>query len=295
MEVIIFSLINLTATTLVLGFLYSLNRTKLLINERLVSYTAEPEKSVLSPELNKPLKDRILVPVFQHFNRVVGKVISGEKKQVYEKRLQAAGNPYGLNAQNFIVLKYSALVLALLLGILLRNVSVLFILLIIAILTPDMFLRSNEKKRKSTILKSLPDVLDLLSVSVEAGLGFDSALQKVIEKSNGPLTSEFEKTLQEINVGKSRREALRDMAERVNVNDVTIFLGSVIQADQLGVSIGNVLRLQSGQVRTNRRLRAEEAAQKAPIKILIPLVLFIFPAILIVLLGPAVIQIMDTM
>jgi len=94
-------------------------------------------------------------------------------------------------------------------------------------------------------------------VSVEAGLGFDSALQKVIEKSNGPLTAEFEKALQEINIGKPRREALRDMADRVNVNDVTIFLGSVIQADQLGVSIGNVLRLQSRQVRVNRRMRAE--------------------------------------
>ncbi|MDD3024758.1 MAG: type II secretion system F family protein [Syntrophomonadaceae bacterium] len=295
MEIILFSLISLTVTTLVLGFLYSINNRKLLIKKRLTSYTCEPEKNALSPELNRPLKDRVLIPVFQHFNVVAGNIISGEKKQVYEKRLQAAGNPYGLNAQSFIVLKYSFLLLALLLGVLLRNGWYFFLLLITGIIAPDLFLKSNEKKRKAMILKSLPDVLDLLSVSVEAGLGFDSALQKVIEKSNGPLTAEFEKALQEINIGKPRREALRDMAERVNVNDVTIFLGSVIQADQLGVSIGNVLRLQSRQVRVNRRMRAEESAQKAPIKILIPLVLFIFPTILIVLLGPAFIQLMDTL
>src|SRR5665647_2126888 len=109
MEIIIFSLISLTVTTLVLGFLYSINNTKLLIKERLASYTCEPEKNALSPELNQPLKDRVLMPVFQYFNRVAGKMISGDKKQVYEKRLQAAGNPYGFNAQSFIVLKYSVL------------------------------------------------------------------------------------------------------------------------------------------------------------------------------------------
>ncbi len=295
MEIIIFSLINLTVIALVLGFLYSINNTKLRIKERLASYTSEPEKSTLSPELNQPFKKRVFIPILQHFNRIAGKIISGDKKQVYEKRLQAAGNPYGLNAQSFVVLKYSVLLLALLLGIMLRNGWYMFLLVTIGILAPELFLKSNEKKRKAVILKSLPDILDLLSVSVEAGLGFDSALQKVIEKSNGPLTAEFEKALQEINMGKPRREALRDMAERVNVNDVTIFLGSVIQADQLGVSIGNVLRLQSRQVRVNRRMRAEESAQKAPIKILIPLVLFIFPTILIVLLGPAFIQLMDTL
>jgi tight adherence protein C len=141
----------------------------------------------------------------------------------------------------------------------------------------------------------LPDILDLLSVSVEAGLGFDAALQKVVEKTKGPLTMEFEKTLQEINIGKSRREALRDMQARVNADDVTTFLGSIIQADQLGVSITNVLRIQSKQVRENRKMRAEEKAQKAPVKILIPLVLFIFPTIFIVLLGPAAIQLIDTL
>jgi len=295
MEIILLGLITLTISALVLGTMYSINGTKLLIKYRLEAYTCEAEKGNLPPELNRPLKDRVLLPIFQGFTRIFSKIVSGDKKQAYEKRLKAAGNPYGLNAVSFLVLKYLVLFLALLLGVLSRNGLFIFLFLVIGILGPDLFLKSNEKKRKDLILKSLPDVLDLLSVSVEAGLGFDSALQKVVEKSSGPLTDEFEKSLQEINIGKPRRESLRDMADRVNVDDVTIFLGSVIQADQLGVSIGNVLRLQSRQVRVNRRMRAEETAQKAPIKILIPLVLFIFPTILIVLLGPAVIQLMDTL
>jgi len=295
MEIILLSLITLTVSAFVLGFIYSINATKLHIKKRLETYTSESEKCNLPPELNRPLKDRILLPIFQGLTRIFSKIISGDKKQAYEIRLQAPGNPSGLHAEGFLVLKYLVLFLALLLGILMRNGLFIFLFLMMGILVPDLFLKSNEKKRKDLILKSLPDVLDLLSVSVEAGLGFDSALQKVIEKSSGPLTDEFEKALQEINIGKPRREALRDMADRVNVDDVRIFLGSVIQADQLGVSIGNVLRLQSKQVRVNRRMRAEETAQKAPIKILIPLVLFIFPTILIVLLGPAVIKLMHTL
>jgi tight adherence protein C len=158
-----------------------------------------------------------------------------------------------------------------------------------------MFLKSNEKKRKEQMIKSMPDILDLINVSVEAGLGFDAALQKVVDKTEGPLIQEFAHTLNEINIGKPRREALRDMADRIQVDEISTFLGSVIQADQLGVSITNVMKIQSQQVRENRRMRAEEAAQKAPIKILIPLVVFIFPTILVVLLGPALITIMDSL
>ena len=167
--------------------------------------------------------------------------------------------------------------------------------MIIGLFMPDLFLKSNEKKRKELMVKSLPDVLDLISVSVEAGLGFDAALQKVVEKTSGPLTEEFEQTLNEINMGKPRREALRDMANRIQVDDISTFLGSIIQADQLGVSMTNVLRIQSRQVRENRRMKAEEAAQKAPIKILIPLVVFIFPTLLVVLLGPAILSLKDNL
>ena len=156
---------------------------------------------------------------------------------------------------------------------------------------PDMYLNLCRRQRSESILKSLPDVLDLLSVSVEAGLGFDAALQKVVEKSQGPLADEFDTALNEIRMGKPRREALRDMARRVEVDDVSTFVGAVVQADTLGVSISNVLAVQAEQVRQKRRQRAEEKAQKAPVKILIPMLFFIFPTIFIVLLGPALLQI----
>ena len=143
--------------------------------------------------------------------------------------------------------------------------------------------------------RSLPDVLDLLTISVEAGLGFDAAVLRVTEKLGGVLGEEFSRVLQETKMGKSRREALRDMAARVGVDDVSSFVNAVIQAEQLGVSIGSVLRLQSQAMRVKRRQRAEEAALQAPVKMLFPLIFFIFPGLFVVLLGPAVIQIMETL
>jgi tight adherence protein C len=135
----------------------------------------------------------------------------------------------------------------------------------------------------------------LLTVSVEAGLGFDAALLKVIDKMPGPLADEFKTVLQEVKVGKIKKDALRDMAERVGMQDLTTFLGSVIQAEQFGVSIGNVLRIQSEQMRQKRRQRAQEKAMKAPVKMLIPMVFFIFPTIFSVLLGPIVIKVISTL
>lgn len=143
--------------------------------------------------------------------------------------------------------------------------------------------------------KELPDVLDLLTVSVESGLGFDAALQKVVRKTKGPLSNEFNKTLQEIKMGKARRDALRDLANRTGVEDLSTFIGAIIQADQLGVSIGNVLRIQSKQMRQIRKQRIEEKAMKAPIKMLLPMVFFIFPTLFLVLLGPAAIQLIESL
>ncbi|HEX3010805.1 MAG TPA: type II secretion system F family protein, partial [Syntrophomonadaceae bacterium] len=239
-------------------------------------------------------KERMLKPLIHVLQRLPRNFIPQEKKQVYENKLLLAGNPHGMNADTFIVVKMLFVIPAVIIGIITRNVLMLLLLVIIALYIPDLYLKICKKNRQNLIVKSLPDVLDLLTVSVEAGLGFDAALHKVIEKTEGPLTDEFEKAVQEINLGKPRREALRDMSARLEVDDVTTFTGSIIQADQLGVSITNVLRIQSAQCRANRKMRAEEQAQKAPIKMLIPLVLFIFPTIFIVLLGPAVFQLMDT-
>jgi len=134
-----------------------------------------------------------------------------------------------------------------------------------------------------------------LTVSVEAGLGFELALVKVTERCPGVLSQELGRVIQEMKLGRSRREALQDMAERIGAEDLSAFVTSLIQADQLGVGIGNILRVQSGEMRRKRRQRAEEQAMKAPVKMLIPLVLFIFPALFVVLLGPALIQIMKNL
>ncbi|MEN6462250.1 MAG: type II secretion system F family protein [Syntrophomonas sp.] len=295
MEAIIVLLYGLTVTVIIVGLLYRINSENIIIKNRLENYVFEEKEEYSNPELNRPFSERVFAPVIEFIEGLSKNFIPQEKKQVYAERLLMAGNPHNLTPERFIAIKYMVLLAAILMGILSRNLVLGLFMVILAIYLPDFYIKTNQKKRQEEIIRSLPDILDLLNVSVEAGLGFDAALQKVVEKTNGPLTMEFEKTLQEINIGKPRREALRDMQIRVRVDDVTTFLGSVIQADQLGVSITNVLRIQSKQVRENRKMRAEEKAQKTPIKILIPLVLFIFPTIFIVLLGPAMIQLMDTM
>jgi tight adherence protein C len=143
-------------------------------------------------------------------------------------------------------------------------------------------------------VRDLPDALDLLTICVEAGLGFDTAMGKVYEKWDNDLSNAFGRVLQEIQLGKLRREALRDMSDRLDVPDFTTFAAAIIQADQLGVSIGKILRVQSDQMRVKRRQRAQEKAQQAPVKMMIPLVFLIFPAIWIVLMGPALVLILES-
>ena len=157
---------------------------------------------------------------------------------------------------------------------------------------PEFWLGGRVKKRQKAVLLQIPDALDLLTISVRAGLGFDGALGKVVEKLKGPLTEEFRRALAEIRVGKPRRDALRDIVPRTEVPALTNFIGAIIQAEQLGVSISKVLQVQSEQLRIERRQRAEEMAAKAPIKMLFPLVGCIFPSLFIVILGPAIILIM---
>jgi tight adherence protein C len=157
---------------------------------------------------------------------------------------------------------------------------------------PDLILTSRIQRRQKEIRKAMPDALDLLTICVEAGLGFDAALVKVYEKWDNELGRAFGRVIKEIQLGKLRREALRDMSDRLGIAEMTSFIASVIQSEQLGVSMANVLRIQSDQMRVKRRQLAEEEAHKAPIKMLIPMALLIFPSICIVLMTPAVLSIM---
>ena len=160
---------------------------------------------------------------------------------------------------------------------------------------PEFWLGRRVRGRQKLILIQIPDALDLLTISVRAGLGFDAALGKVVEKMQGPLVDEFRRALAEVRVGKARREALRDIVPRTEVQPLTNFIGAIIQAEQLGVSISKVLQVQSEQLRIERRQRAEEQAAQAPIKMLFPLVGCIFPSLFVVILGPALILIMQNL
>jgi tight adherence protein C len=159
---------------------------------------------------------------------------------------------------------------------------------------PVLQLRSSISRRQDGIIKALPDALDLLTICVEAGLGFEQAMGKVYEKWDNDLSMAFGRVLQEIQLGKRRGEALRDMSRRMEVNDVTSFVAALVQAEQLGVSISKILRIQSDQMRVKRRQRAQEKAQQAPVKMMIPMVLLIFPSIWIALMGPSVIMLLES-
>ncbi|MFB5066736.1 MAG: type II secretion system F family protein [Candidatus Wallacebacter cryptica] len=207
------------------------------------------------------------------------------------RQLVLAGNPGGLKAQEFMVLKLTITGLTAAAVVMLSPTFMhVFVFTASAWVIPDLYLRQKIKARQIAVSLAVPDLLDLLTVSVEAGLGFDAAVAKVVEKEEGPLADELRRMLSEMRIGKARRDALRDLGERTGVLYLQNFAAAVVQADQLGVSISKVLRIQAQEIRRQRRQKAEEEAMKAPIKMLLPLVTLVFPSLFIVLLGPAVLQ-----
>jgi tight adherence protein C len=160
---------------------------------------------------------------------------------------------------------------------------------------PDYYLKGRISKRQEEIRKGLPNALDLLTISVEAGLGFDQALYKVASNSKGALGEEFKRTLKEMEIGVARKEALKNLAKRTDVSELNSFIFSIIQADIFGISIGKVLRVQAGEMRIKRKQIAEEKGMKAPVKLIFPTILFLFPALMVIIIGPAAINIMDTL
>jgi tight adherence protein C len=176
----------------------------------------------------------------------------------------------------------------------LLHVAGVILAALLGLLFPQLWLRQRVGHRQAHIIKTLPDAFDLITTCVEAGLGLDAALARVSEKVEGPFAEELSRTLRDISLGKMRRDALRELGERSGVQDLITFVNAVIQAEEMGSSIGNVLRVQSEQLRIRRRQRAEEQAHKAPVKMIFPLVLCIFPTLFLVILGPAVITIMDS-
>lgn len=266
--------------------------------------TLEGVTSLEEIELQQPIMDRTLRPMMRRLSGIGTRLTSRERVGRTEGRLAEAGYPYGLRTIDFMGLKVVAALTTsglafLLFGVALAGPSTGFIVaavgLAIGFFVPDYWLITRIRARQKAILLAIPDTLDLLTISVKAGLGFDAALGKVVEKTEGPLTDEFRRALAEVRIGKSRRDALRELVARTNVPALTNFIGAIIQAEQLGVAIANVLEVQSEQLRIERRQRAEEMAAKAPIKMLFPLVGCIFPSMFIVILGPAIILIVNNL
>ena len=255
-------------------------------------------------ELQAPLFERTIRPLMGRLSGYVARVTTTSFNSATEKRLALAGNPGELRTSDWLGIKaIGALIGAVIFVLLFIVPGVLAVpfpvnLLMIPVgmmfgyTVPEFWLGGRVKARQKAILLQIPDALYLLTISVRAGLGFDGALGKVIEKMRGPLIEEFRRALAEIRVGKPRRDALRDIVARTDVQALSSFIGAIIQAEQLGVSISKVLQVQSEQLRIERRQRAEAQAARAPIKMLFPLVGCIFPSLFIVILGPAIILIM---
>lgn len=222
-----------------------------------------------------------------------------ENQEKLEFKLMQAGNPFGMTAVDFrllqVVLFFVFPIACTGYGLLLNlSQGVIFLLILtgfgVAYLLPKYYLILKTKARNKLALRELPDLLDLLTVSLEAGLGFDGAMSKVVSKKQGVLPQEFQRCLEEMRLGKTRREALSGIRDRLMIDEIRALISSIIQAEKLGIGMVQVLRVQSAEVRDQRKQRAEEEAMKAPIKMLFPLVFFIFPSLFIVLLGPAIIQ-----
>src|SRR4051794_27748569 len=250
-------------------------------------------------ELNGSASERLLSPLLDRLASLAMKLPTTASPDEIRKRLIAAGLGQRITPHGFLAFK-SALALGWVgLGFLLTVIGVgagLFLGILIGLgsfFLPEYYLKVKTRGRKESIQAQMPDILDLLCVSVEAGLGFDAALGKVSEKMEGALVEEVSIMLQEMRIGESRAQALKNFADRLELPETTAFSRSIIQADQLGISLGRILRVQAQDMRNKRQMAAEEKAMKAPVKMLFPTVLFIFPAMFVVVLGPAVLTVID--
>jgi len=249
-------------------------------------------------ELVLPFSDRVLRPTIKGFGRGLANMLPANFLASIQRSLIMAGS--SMTATTFVTFwvictvlfaGLAIVALAVLGGVSAQGFLGLLLMVTLGFSLPLFWLRTAVRSRQRLIVKSLPDSMDLITTCVEAGLGLDAALAKVGEKTKGPLAAELSQTLREVSMGRLRREALSDLGERTGVPELISFVNAVIQAEQLGVSIAQVLKVQSDQMRTHRRQRAEQMAHEAPIKMMFPLVICIFPAFMLVILGPAVIRI----
>jgi tight adherence protein C len=271
------------------------------VQARLAQIAVRP-RTLEELELQKPLSERTLKPIIQGLSRLVGRfypanTVKGLAIALKRAGMETTSTEFFLGVKAFAGLVGAIGGAALVNAVTLDTMQTLIAVpvgLVLGFKAPDFYLSNKAGKRAGQVLDTLPDALDLLTISVEAGLGFDAAIVKMHEKMKGALAEEFKRAAGEQRVGKSRVESLRGITERVEQKELQNFIAAIIQADQLGVSMSKVLRIQSEQLRMERRQRAEERAAKAPVMIMLPTIGCIFPSLFIVILGPAVLQAMDS-
>lgn len=285
------------AVVILLNLLF---RNKLHIQKRIKEYVHFDQKS--ESMLEGSFAERVIKPVLGKADSFLDRVTPKNYYISMEKRIKEAGSPKGISVGGIVFFQICLTCIAgasaffMLISAKMPSSKVLIIICcmigIINIL-PKYYLKHKITERQKEIERTLPDVLDLLTVSIEAGLSFDGAVSKLVEKMSGVLVQEFSIVLKEMRVGVAKKDAFRSLVERVPAPSLVTFVGAIVQADQLGVSVGNVLRIQSSQARQKRRQKTQENAMKAPVKMLIPMIIFIMPTIFIVILGPVLIKIIE--
>jgi len=272
------------------------------LQARLAEYIQRGDVTSLEDiELSQPFAERVIIPIINKIGEISARFTPQKAIQDTARRMEMAGNPWPIDAATFLAIRF---ILAVVLGLLAfiafsDNLSENSLYIGGAIFggffVPHLMLSSRITNRQTEIRKAMPDALDLLTICVEAGLGFDAAMAKVAEKWDNQLSLAFARSIKEIQLGKVRREALKDMSDRLGIAEMTSFVAAIIQSEQLGVSMAKVLRIQSDQMRVKRRQFAEEQAHKAPVKMILPMAFLMFPTIMIIILTPAAIQIMTSL
>jgi tight adherence protein C len=270
--------------------------------EVLEAMTTAPQE--ITAELDRPFDQRVLEPLQQRMLTIGRRLTGADTSDRLRRKLDYAGNPRDWTADRVISVKVLAaaafLVVGLALGLLVgASVPIVTLMtlggLVLGFFSPDLYLYQAAYDRSEKIARELPDAIDLLTISVESGLGFDAACQQVARNTTGPLAAEFARMLAEMQIGQTRSAALRGMAERTTVPEVKGFVGAMVQADSFGIPIGQVLRVQSSEIRVKRRQRAETKAQQVPVKITVPLIFCVLPTLFVAVMGPAAISILDNL
>jgi tight adherence protein C len=274
------------------------------INQRLNLSLGGPGRPLrlYDEEMSRPFSERVLLPLMQRISARLVRFWPDRRLRMIRTRLLLAGSPGGLRAIDFVLIRLFVAGAFLALGglylylspagVTLTAASVALFFGLCGFYMPNVWLSGRIKRRQQAILRSLPDAIDMLTITTEAGLSFESGLQEIMTKWDNELSREFGRTLRDIGMGSSRRNALSELAVRCGIPDVQSFVTALNQAEEMGVSIGRVLRTQSEDLRVRRRQRAYELANQAPVKIMFPLVFLIFPSIFAVLLGPAIPQLL---